>query len=428
MSAKLPWSTLAVECVDVGVQVVNYPRNTLYPWQDTSGRSDATETARSSSAKSTKSNPAKSTGRKPTNRGIKVLPPGDQARLIEACRPDHKHQLTLVLADPIRLEAGDLPVFVTTPDSDGNVIKTLAKDIPGCLAAIKTLRNTRERKVKFEEVDSSVPPDPNTSNRPTLARAAKKPKADYGDRGGGSGSEDSDLTDLETPRPKRKDKNLRLPTPETVPETPSPTKGKASTKSALKTTSEALTALNRTSAKKAITAAEFDNGDFQPAPPKVLKRGPEREPQGGPVSKKLKGTKQVDHPMASGPAVAQDPALAGKPHPPTSFSGEAEHRPEHDSDRSSAPPTTTAPPPPHLQPPFQWQAQGPHVHSAHYPYPPMQGVPHPNPPPPQFPFGGTPLANIPPEMMSMMYNALVAQFIQPGPSGYQPPSTGPGNQ
>ncbi|KAK1217952.1 hypothetical protein PQX77_019374 [Marasmius sp. AFHP31] len=352
MSGKLPWSTLAVECVDVGVQVLNYPRNTLYPWQDSSGRSDTTEgsataTARSSSTKSSTAKSTKPTGKKPTNRGIKVLSPGDQARLIEACRPDNEHRLTLAVVDPIRLETGDLPVFVTAPDSDGVVIKTVAEDIPGCLVAVKALRHNRERKVKFEEVDPGVPPDSNTSNRPTLARAAKKPKADYGDRGGDSGSEVSDLTDVETPRPKRKGKEPRFPTPETVPETPSPLKGRAPVKSAPTTTSEAPTALKRLSARKAITAAKFDDGDFQPAPSKTLKRGSEPEPHNGPASKKLKETDRVDLPTTSGPSVVQGPT----PHPPPPVSSEAE-RPEHGSNRLSAPPTTAAPPPPHLQLPF----------------------------------------------------------------------------
>ncbi|KAK1218011.1 hypothetical protein PQX77_019309 [Marasmius sp. AFHP31] len=452
MFAKLPWSTLAVECVDVGVQVINYPSNTLYPWQDPSDRSDTTESsaaataksssAKSNSAKSAKSNAAKSSGKKTTNRGIKVLPPGDQARLIEACRPDSNHQLTLVLADPIRLEAGDIPVFVTAPDSNGKVIETLAEDIPGCLAAVKALRHTRERKVKFEEVDLGVPPDQNTGNRPTRARAAKKLKADYGDRGGDSGSEGSELTDIETPRPKTKGKVSRFPTPESVPETPSPTKGRVSTKSALKTVSEALATRKGTSAKKTITAAEFDDGDFQPAPPKTLKRGSEPQPHDGPASKKLKEAEQVSHPTTSRPAAVQGPTPAGMPHPPPPFSGEAE-RPEQDSNRLSAPPTTAAPAAPHPQPPFHWPAQGPHAHGTHYPYPPaMQGPPHANPIPPHLPFptqppsapmqapypqlGGAAPANMPPEMVSMMYNMLMAQLTQA--PGYQPPSTGPGNQ
>ncbi|KAK1221615.1 hypothetical protein PQX77_015581 [Marasmius sp. AFHP31] len=430
MSAKLPWSTLAVECVDVGVQVINYPRDTLYPWQDPATESSASATARSSSTKSNTAKSTKSTtAKKPTNRGIKVLPPGDQAKLIEACRAGNDHQLTLVLADPIRLETGDLPVFVTTPDSNGNVIETVAKDIPGCLAAIKTLHHNRERRVKFEEVDVGVPPDSNTGNRLTRARVAKKHKVDYGDRGGDSESEESELTDVETPRPKRKGNNPRFPTPETVPETPSPTKGKAPTKPALKTTSEALTTLKKTSAKRVITAAEFDDGEFHPVPSKTLKRGSEPEPHDGPVSKKLKETERADHSTTSGSAAAQGPIPAGKPHPPPL----AAERPEHDSDRLSAPPTMAAPPPPHLQPPFQWQT---------HPYPPaMQGPPHPNAPPPHLPFpvlppsvpmqapyGGAGFANMPPEMMNLMYSTLMAQLAQPGPSGYHPPSTGPGNR
>ncbi|KAL0061869.1 hypothetical protein AAF712_011245, partial [Marasmius tenuissimus] len=356
MSSKLPWSTLAVECVDVGVQVINYPRNTLYPWQDPSDRPDATEGSAAATAKSTKSNAAKSNGRRPTNRGIKVLPPGDRARLIKACRSDNGHQLTLALADPIRLETGDLPVFVTVPDSDGNVIKTIAKDIPGCLAAVN---------VKFEEVDSGVPPDSNTGNCPTLARAAKKRKADYGDRRGDSGSEGSDLTDIETPRPKKKGNSSRFPTPKTVPETPSPTKRKAPTKP-LKTMSEAASgssASKKPSVGTAITAAEFNDGDFHPVSLKTLKRGPELEPHNGPVSTKLKETKQVkqaEHSMTSDLGVAQGSTSAAKPLPPPAFTCQAEC-PEYDGNRSSAPPATTAPPPPpQLQPPFQWQAQGPH--------------------------------------------------------------------
>ncbi|KAJ8095468.1 hypothetical protein PM082_023238 [Marasmius tenuissimus] len=453
MSSKLPWSTLAVECVDVGVQVINYPCNTLYPWQDPSDCPDAAEgsataTVRSSTVKSTKSNAAKSNGRRPTNRGIKVLPPGDQARLIEACRSDNDHQLTLALADPIRLETGDLPVFVTVPDSDGNVIKTIAKDIPGCLAAVNVLRHNRERKVKFEEVDLGVPPDSNTGNRPTLARAAKKKKADYGDRRGDPESEGSDLTDIETPRPKKKAGTIsRFPTPETIPETPSPTKRKGPTGSALKTTSERTSSLNvpkKVPTKNTITAAEFDDGDFQPVSLKNLKRGPEPEPHDGPVSKKLKETEQIDHPTTLGLDAAQGSTSIEQPHlpPQLTFNSQVEHP---DGDRPSALPTAAAPPLPHLQPPFQWQAQGPHVYSTSYPYQPaMHGPPHPNPPPPHLPlpaqpssipmqapypqFGGAAPANVSPELVNMVYNTLMSQFFQNGPSGYQSPSSGPGNQ
>ncbi|KAK1215554.1 hypothetical protein PQX77_021837 [Marasmius sp. AFHP31] len=316
------------------------------------------------------------------------------------------------------LQTGDLPIFVTTPNSNGNVIETVAKDILGCLATIKTLHHSRERRVKLEEVDVGVPPDSNTGNCLTRACIAKKHKVDYGDHGGDSESEGSELTDVEAPWPKRKGNNPRFPTPETVPETPSPTKGK-----------EALTTLKKTSAKRVITAAEFNDGDFHPVPSKTHKQDSEPEPHDQPVSKKLKETERADHSTTSGSAAAQGPIPTGKPHPPPL----AAECPEQDSDRLSAPPTMAAPPPPHLQPPFQWQT---------HPYPPaMQGPPHPNAPPPHFPFpvlppsvlmqasyGGAGFLNMPPEMMNRMYSTLMAQLAQPGPSGYHPASTGPRNR
>ncbi|KAJ8094912.1 hypothetical protein PM082_010128 [Marasmius tenuissimus] len=167
------------------------------------------------------------------------------------------------------LETGDLPVFVTVPDSDGNVIKTIAKDIPGC-----------------------VPSDSNNDNRPTLARAAKKTRADHGNHQGDSELEGSDLTDIETPQPKK----------ETVPGTPSPVKKEVPTKSTLGTMSDAALSSNaskKPSMENAITAAEFDDGDFQPVPLKTLKRGYELTPHDGPVSKKLKETEWVEHPATS---------------------------------------------------------------------------------------------------------------------------------
>ncbi|KAK1216954.1 hypothetical protein PQX77_020401 [Marasmius sp. AFHP31] len=431
----LPWSTLAHECIEVGVQVVNYPLSTLFPWEEP----QTTKTA----------------GKKPSNRGIKNLPPADQSRLVDACRADRQHRLSLVSADSILLENGDLPIFISAPDAAGNVTKRFAKDIPGCLESVKVVRNARERKVKFEEVDMDVPASSTSDTRASHARAAKnKAKPKYGI----TDSEESlsDLTEDDTPRVKSKGGTAKkYKTPAIVPETPSPDRVKvapakdtqpAPSKGNTRARSQ-VDASNPTTPKKptkAITAAEFSQGGFEKVDFGILKRGSEATAQEGPASKKLKPTEKSEVPkppsMSSSRAQTKGPTSSGQLPP-------APHHLPHpqalggDGSSTSAP-QTAATPPPLPPPPFQWQSQGPSSSNAPYPmpyHPAMYGIPpaHPHalpsahqpptsthPAHPQPGVSAPAPANMPPEMMAAMQT--LQAFMQAGPWGYQPPPAGPG--
>ncbi|KAK1229291.1 hypothetical protein PQX77_007658 [Marasmius sp. AFHP31] len=437
----LPWSTLAHECIEVGVQVINYPRGTLYPWEEQ-------QTERSAKA-------AKTTAKKPSNRGIKNLPPADQARLVDACREDRDDRLSLVSADSILLENGDLPVFVSAPDTAGNVTKTFAKDIPGCLDSIKAIRNTRERKVKFEEVETDVPASSTSETRASHARAAKnKAKPTYGMP---SDSEEglSELTDEDTPRVKKKGTAKKIKTPAIVPETPSPDRAKAVPAKSIqqapsKGNVRARLQVDKPSSTlpktppKAISAAEFTQGGFEAVDFGILKRGPEATAEEGPVSKKLKPTETTEVPKPPSTSRVQPKWVA----PSEQLPSAPPHLPHPQARSGDGPPTsathTAATPPPLLPPPFQWQGQAPSSSNAPYPmpyHPAMYGVPpaHPHAPPPAHqppttmhpahpqPGASAPApANLPPEMMAAMQT--LQAYMQAGPWGYQPAPAGPGRQ
>ncbi|KAK1223887.1 hypothetical protein PQX77_013221 [Marasmius sp. AFHP31] len=154
VASNLPWSTLASECVELGLQITNYPQGIYYPW---------TEIDRANK----------------TNRGIRNIPPEHQSILVDACEEDHEHRLTIVNADPIELASGLIPVLVTAPDVNGKTSEFFAKDIPGCLEAVNKGASAK-KKVKFE-VEESLPAA--SSARTKLNRSAKnKPKPDYGDK------------------------------------------------------------------------------------------------------------------------------------------------------------------------------------------------------------------------------------------------------
>ncbi|KAK1231145.1 hypothetical protein PQX77_005751 [Marasmius sp. AFHP31] len=414
----LPWSTLAIECIDLGIQVINYPLGTLYPWEDVA---------------------PKPAGKKVTNRGIKNLPPAHQAKLIDACRVDHEHRLTLVLAESICLEAGDLPVFVSVPDSTGNTTKTFAKDIPGCLEAVKALRGTREKKVKFEEAEPDLPTRSTSGTRPSHSCTTKKPKPTYGapaDSEEETDEQDEINSEEETPQPKRKASTKKAPA--TVSEGPSTELQKASARSTSKAPSKVETfddrnALSfatpkRSASSKVISATDFDKGGFQVGGFGSLKRGSsDTKAEEGPAGKRLKQTDlQTARPSSTlgHPAVVQEPKLAGEP-------PRAPQQPPPPQASSGSGPSN-ATPPPSLQPPVQWQAQAPSPSNAPYPvqasypaqYPPaMYGMPPPH------PHALPPTMNIPPEMIAMLQSFMAGHQLPPQPgasSGYQPPAGGPG--
>ncbi|KAK1220239.1 hypothetical protein PQX77_017004 [Marasmius sp. AFHP31] len=434
----LPWSTLAHECIEVGVQVVNYPLDTLYPWEEPQT--------------------TKSTGKKPSNRGIKNLPPADQGRLINACRVDHEHRLSLVSADSIHLENGDLPVFVSVPDTTGKVTKRFAQDIPGCLESVKAIRNTREKKVKFEEVDTDVAASSNAETRASHARAAKnKAKPKYGMP---TDSEDSlsDLTDNDTPRAKRKGVNAkRFKTPAIVPETPSPGRTKVvpakdTQPAPSKGNARPHSHVDRPSSTtpktppKAISAMEFGQGGFEKVDFGILKRGSEATAQEGPVSKRLKpaGTTEAPKPPSASSSRAQTKGAT----PSGQLPPAPHHLPHLQALSGDAPSTSTphtaATPPPLPPPPFQWQGQAPPSSNAPYPlqyHPAMYGVPpaHPHAPPsahqpptmmhPAHPQPGVPVpspAGMTPEVVAAMQT--LQALMQAGAWGYQAPPAGPGRQ
>ncbi|KAK1223533.1 hypothetical protein PQX77_013581, partial [Marasmius sp. AFHP31] len=414
----LPWNTLAIECVDIGLQVINYPLGTMYPWEDMERLGKAPKAA----------------GKKLTNRGIKNLPPAHQLKLIDACRADNEYRLSLVLADSIRLEAGDLPVFVSVPDSTGKVTKTFAKDIPGCLEAVKALRGTQDKKVKFEEPEADLLMNATSSTRPSHARDAKnKPKPSYGLQADSEDEED-ELTaestsysgEVEvTPQPKRKaltkkGSGSRFKGDELKHRERTTSKAPSRSTDPPQPGSDAPnpTTPKRSLSSKVISAAEFDQGGFQEGGFGTLKRGAsDVRAHEGPAGKRLKQTdasettSEMVRPSStsSHPAAAPDmmstvqlPRPPQNPPPPHAFSGNG---------------SSSATPPPSLHPAFPWQ------------YPPaMYGMP--GMPPPHL--HAPPPMNMSPEMMNAMlpmFHAYMAQQQQPQPgpsSGYQHPSAGPG--
>ncbi|KAK1228057.1 hypothetical protein PQX77_008920 [Marasmius sp. AFHP31] len=311
VTANLPWSTLASECVELGLQITNYPQGIYYPW---------TEVDRTGKASK-------------TNRGIRNIPQEHQSILVDACEQGHKHRLTIVNADPIQLENNLIPVLITAPDDKGKVIEFFAKDIAGCLEGVKA---SSKKKVKFEEVEGDLTAP---ASRPTLNRSAKtKAKPDYGDKDTEAVVSDSELSQSEEDTPKhsktggnksgaqgrRIQKSPGTPSPEKGPIRP--TKGSrrlvspfAAMGNKPNTSSASLsTTPKRGDAKKVITMDEFDNGAFVPDP--VLpKRTSDSVATGeGPPNKRPRQDIQVIRPTPVSKPVAptSSPATEATPQQP----------------------------------------------------------------------------------------------------------------
>ncbi|KAK1226014.1 hypothetical protein PQX77_011013, partial [Marasmius sp. AFHP31] len=349
VASNLPWSTLASECVELGLQITNYPQDIHFPW---------TETDRANK----------------TNRGIRNIPPEHQSILVDACEEDHKYRLTIVNADPIQLENNLIPVLVTAPDVNGKTSEFFAKQIPGCLEGLKGHASAK-KKVKFE-VEESLPAA--STSRAKLDRSAKnKPKPDYGNKDVEvEDSEELDeLTQSEdetedTPRPPKagnssgpQGRRSRRPTP-----TSSPAKG--SSKAARKLTSPFAAMGNelsvssaptpstpkRKDSKKVITTDDFNAGAFVPMDLAVSKRTSDTVAAGeGPPNKRAR----------------QDPKAIPSVLPPVTEATPQQQRPHdvamHQPNETPAPVSTSPHDPPQWQQPLPVPYHAQYMHSHVHP-------------------------------------------------------------
>ncbi|KAK1215043.1 hypothetical protein PQX77_022362 [Marasmius sp. AFHP31] len=399
VASNLPWSTLASECVELGLQITNYPRGIYYPW---------TEVDRAGKASK-------------TNRGIRNIPQEHQLILVDACEEGHKHRLTIVNADPIQLENNLIPVLVTAPDEKGKTIEFFAKDIVGCLEGIKS---SLKKKVKFEEAEGDLTA---SGSRPTLNRSAKtKAKPDYGDKDLEAVGSDSEVSqsEEETPKPSKgggSRSSTQARRKQKSPGTPSPEKGPVRpTKGGRQLTSPFAAMGNKQSApsasvstKKVITIDEFHDGAFVPDPA-LPKRASDSVATGeGPPTKRPRQDARVIRPTP-----------VSKPAPPTSSpaSGPQPHVAETRPPVEVSPMSTS----PREHP--QWQQQLPAPYQAQYPHP-QYAIPGPYhnqfagqlPPTTSSPsFHSQFLPHLPPSATSHMQHPVPGVQQQPPYPGHMP--------
>ncbi|KAK1230214.1 hypothetical protein PQX77_006701 [Marasmius sp. AFHP31] len=352
-STNLPWNQLAPACVDLGVQILNYPRDIDLPW---------TENKRASKS----------------NRGIQDMDEDHKPTLVEACHESHKHRLTFVAADPLRLEIGELPLVITAPNNNGDTKKYFVRDIPGCLEAYKAMHGG-QKKVKAEPSTDQIPAMSSTAY-PTR----NKPKPNYADH---DDDELDQLTDQETPKPNQRTaakplaKKKKPLTKATVDsdydalsptKDPSPSKSKASAPKKSSKTAPLLPAVaaglppastsistqstpKRAASRPAITADEFRNADFRAVDCTKLKRGAEGA-GGEPLAKRAR----TDAQTASNVVPRAGSSSAPPPHPVPPPAN-----PQMNDPPASANPTTLPQPPHFLQPPIHWSGQSTYPMPAH---------------------------------------------------------------
>ncbi|KAJ8073826.1 hypothetical protein PM082_012104 [Marasmius tenuissimus] len=139
----LPWNSLARDCYNQGIQIINFLLGVTLPW-------NMPEDA------------------KTRWKGVKSLEKTEQFRLIESCNPG-EHCLSFKQLTPAEIQANIEPIAILAPDANGHREHIIAKSI-GELATLQSMT------VKTEEQDSSmaeVGSDHPTSNETVRPRRTK---------------------------------------------------------------------------------------------------------------------------------------------------------------------------------------------------------------------------------------------------------------
>ncbi|KAL0062531.1 hypothetical protein AAF712_010570 [Marasmius tenuissimus] len=139
----LPWNSLARDCYNQGIQIINFPLGVTLPWNMPK---DA----------------------KTRRKGVKSLEKTEQFRLIESCNPG-EHRLSFKQLTPAEIQANIEPIAILAPDANGHREHIIAKSIGELAALQSTTVKTEEQDSSMAEVGSDHP----TSNETVRPRRTK---------------------------------------------------------------------------------------------------------------------------------------------------------------------------------------------------------------------------------------------------------------
>ncbi|KAJ8089559.1 hypothetical protein PM082_014815 [Marasmius tenuissimus] len=183
----LPWDKLGNKCLEMGLQMYNYPVGVLEPWNTSKIR----------------------------RQGIKNLPEEQQQALIDQCAADEEHRFSFRRVDFQDLNDGKIAILVFAPDEEGERKSTFADKVDSLKTKVKSSSSRHKaRSVKAEDDDVSIPPpqQPVTPSR-RVTRATRK-RAGAGTIDNNATDNDSEVDDSwyindpqTTPKPVEKGKS-----------------------------------------------------------------------------------------------------------------------------------------------------------------------------------------------------------------------------